>query len=382
MPRKEGQVIARGESVFLIRLYRGEHLDPKTGKLKRRYVNETFHGTEPKAYKRLRDLLHDKDEGKLVEVTKLTLGQHLDHWLKRIRRRVQPQTLADYEEKLDIYVRPYVGQVKLASVTFEDLESYYEELMEKGLSARTVRYAHGLLTSAFEDAVKRRKIPFSPATYADAPRAERNEVEVLSEKEAQSFLKSAVKDPHGAIFILALTTGLRPEEYLGLLEKYLHLDRGVVEVQRVLVRPRKGGWELREPKTAKSRRNVKLPPQTVRALKEWHRRQAAVRLKAGASYEQNGFVFATPKGTPLHDRNLTLRHFRPLLEIAKLSNTHTLYTLRHTYATLSLAAGTHPKVVSKAFGHSSVAFTMDIYAHVLPSMQEAAAEKIAKLLFG
>lgn len=218
--------------------------------------------------------------------------------------------------------------------------------------------------------------------YADAPRAERSEVEVFSEKEAQRFLKSAAKDPHGAIFILALTTGLRPEEYLGLLEKYLHLERGIVEVQRVLVRPRKGGWELREPKTAKSRRNVKLPPQTVRALKAWHRQHAAVRLKAGVSYQQNGFLFATPKGTPFHDRNLTLRHFRPLLVKADLPTTHTLYTLRHTYATLSLAAGTHPKVVSEALGHSSVAFTMDTYAHVLPSMQAAAAENIAKLLFG
>jgi integrase len=93
-------------------------------------------------------------------------------------------------------------------------------------------------------------------------------------------------------------------------------------------------------------------------------------------------VFATPKGTPFNDRDLTLRHFRPLLEKAKLPTAPTLYTLRHIYATLSLAAGTHPKVVSEALGHSSVAFTMDIYVHVLPSMQEAAAEKIANLLFG
>jgi integrase len=170
--------------------------------------------------------------------------------------------------------------------------------------------------------------------------------------------------------------------YLGLLEKYLHLDRGIVEVQRVLVRLKEGGWGLMEPKTAKSRRNVTLPPQTERALKQWHRQHAAIRLKAGVSYQQNGLVFATPKGTPFHDRNLTLRHFRPILEKAELPTTHTLYTLRHTYATLSLAAGVHPKVVSEALGHSSVAFTMDTYAHVLPSMQEAAAEKIAKLLFG
>ncbi len=208
-----------------------------------------------------------------------------------------------------------------------------------GLSARTVRYAHSLLHSAFKDAVKRRLLPHSPVVYAEPPRQERKEIAVFSEKEAKQFLKAATQDELGAVLILALTTGLRPEEYLGLQEKYLHLDRGVVEVQRVLVRVKGGGWELREPKTGRSRRNVTLPPQTVRALVEHRRQQAAAMLKAGPSYQRHGFVFATSTGSPLSDRNLTL-------------------------------------------GHSSVAFTMDTYTHVLPSMQEAAAERISKLLFG
>lgn len=380
MPRKEGQVIPRGDDTFLIRIYLGEN--PKTGR--RRYSNETFHGTEPKANKRLREKLSERDGGHHVEPSKLTVGEHLDNWLKRVRLRVQPQTADDYADKLERYVRPYLGGRRLSSITFEVVEAHYAELIEeRKLSPRTVRYAHGLLTSAFEDAVKRRLISHSPLVYADPPQQKRREFEVLSEAEAPRFLEAAAADLHGALFTLALATGLRPEEYLGLQWEYLNFERGIVQVRRTLLRHRSGGgWTFGEPKTERSRRVVKVPPPAVRALQEHRRRQAEARLKAGPDYGQHNLVFATPMGEPISIRNLTNRHYRPTLERAKITKALRLYDLRHSFATLSLLAGVHPKVVSEALGHASVAFTMDTYAHVLPSMQEAAAEQISRLLFG
>lgn len=379
MPRREGQVIPRGDDTFLIRLYLGE--DPKTGR--RRYCNETFHGSEAKAHKRLREKLSEKDAGRHVEPSKLTLGEHLDNWLKRIALQVQPRTATDYAYMLDRYVRPYLGERRISGLTFEHLEEHYADMLQKqGLAPRTVIYTHRLLHSAFADAVKRKLIAHSPVVYAEPPRQQRKEFQVLSEVEAPRFLTSAAADQHGALFTLALTTGLRPEEYFGLQWEHVHLERGIVAVRRTLVRQKGGGWYFSEPKTERSRRNVKLPLPTLRALIEHRKRQAEVRLKAGPAYQQNNLVFATDDGSPLSIRNVTLRHYRPILTRAGITKHLRLYDLRHSFATLSLLAGVHAKVVSEALGHASVAFTMDTYAHVLPSMQESAAEKIATLLFG
>jgi len=104
-------------------------------------------------------------------------------------------------------------------------------------------------------------------------------------------------------------------------------------------------------------------------------------LKAGAAYQQNDLVFATPEGGPLAPRNLKWRHFRPILKRANLPQDFRLYDLRHSCATLLVAAGEHPKVVSERLGHATVTLTLDVYSHVLPTMQEAATERLEKMLF-
>ena len=134
-------------------------------------------------------------------------------------------------------------------------------------------------------------------------------------------------------------------------------------------------------KTARSRRAIPLPASAVRALAEHRRRQAEERLKLGPDYQQHDLVFATPEGGPLASRNLKRRHFRPILERAKLPADFRLYDLRHSCATLLLAAGEHPKVVSERLGHATITLTLDVYSHVLPTMQEAASEKLEQMLF-
>lgn len=381
-PRGEGQVIPRAGDKFLLRVYLGERRDPATGRRRRVYSSETFEGTEAAARRRMRKLLAERDEGDLVAPSKMTLDGLLDAWLAHTRRQVQRQTADDYEMKLRLYVRPRLGPLPLASITFEELEEHYDHLTgEAGFSGRTARYAHVLLRSAFKYAVKKKWIRHSPAVYADAPGRVRHEFEVLSETEAPRFIEAAAADKYGALFILALTTGLRPEEYLALRLDCLHLDRGLVSVQRTMLRF-KGGWEFGRPKTAKSRRLVKVPPPAVRALTAHLKRRRELAFRAGPAYEQHELVFANDVGAPLTTRSLVRRHYRPIMERAGVTKHLRLYDLRHSYATLALLAGIHPKVVSEALGHASVAFTMDTYAHVLPTMQERAAQQMADLLFG
>jgi integrase len=174
---------------------------------------------------------------------------------------------------------------------------------------------------------------------------------------------------------------MRPEEYLGLQWKDIDFENSTVTVRRTLLWRNGGGWYFDEPKTSRSRRTLPLPSSLVKALSEHKRRQAEIRLKVGSKYQNNDFVFATGEGIPLMRRNIIRRHFRPILKRANLSSNLRLYDLRHSCATLLLSVGENPKVVSERLGHASIVLTLDTYSHVLPSMQQAATEKLENLLF-
>jgi integrase len=174
---------------------------------------------------------------------------------------------------------------------------------------------------------------------------------------------------------------MRPEEYLGLQWKAVDLEHGIVTVQSTVIWRNDGGWYFGEPKTTSSRRSFPLPLSIVSALREHRRKQAEERLRMGPRYENHDMVFATREGTPLMIQNVRTRHFKPILKRAGLDESIRLYDLRHTCATLLLAIGENPKVVSERLGHANVSITLDVYAHVLPSMQQAASEKLETLLF-
>ena len=187
---------------------------------------------------------------------------------------------------------------------------------------------------------------------------------------------------YAALFALAISAGMRPEEYLGLKWADLDLMKATVTAQRALVwRTKGGGWYFTEPKTSRSRRTIPLPTSMIAALSEHKRRQSEERLRLGAEWQDHGLVFTTSLGSPLNISNLTAKHFKPALQRAGLPTTIRLYDLRHTCATLLLSAGENPKVVSERLGHASITLTLDVYSHVLPDMQKSAADKLENLLF-
>lgn len=335
------------------------------------------------AQKVLTEALRDMDAGTFVEPTSLILNNYLDRWLETAARpRVTERTHVGYKRLLDCHVKPELGLRKLSEVRPLHIQKLYTDMQERGLSARTVRYLHAVLSSALKQAVRWGMLPRNPAEWVELPKQTRKEMHALSPDEAARFLKAATEDRWGVLFAFALATGMRPEEYLGLQWKDVDLEGGAVTVRRALIwRAKGGGWYFGEPKTARSRRLIPLPATTLRALAEHRRKQAEGRLKAGPSYQQHDLVFATPTGGPLMPHNLKCRHFRPILERAKLPQSFRLYDLRHSCATLLLAAGEHPKVVSERLGHASVTLTLDTYSHVLPTMQEAASQKLEKMLF-
>lgn len=372
-----GQIIKRGDRIWLVRIFVG-----RDDKGKRQYLNKTIHGAKKDAEKYLTATLRDKDLGVLIEPCTLSVSAYLSKWLEAAARpRLRERTHLDYADKLDRYVRPAFGGKKLADVRPLDIQALYGQMQDRGLSARTVRYTHAILSSAFKQAIKWHMLARNPCEAVELPRTERREMQAFSPKEAERFLKAAREDEQGIVFAFALATGMRPEEYLALKWSDIELDRGVAVVQRALIWRKGGGWYFDEPKTSRSRRTVPLPSSLVRALITHRRKQAEARLKAGAVYQNNELVFATGEGTPHNSRNLAQRHLLSILERAKLPLRFRLYDLRHSCATLLLAVGENPKVVSERLGHASIVLTLDTYSHVLPSMQQAATAKLESLLF-
>ena len=255
-------------------------------------------------------------------------------------------------------------------------------LGEKELSARTVRMTHAVLSSAMKQAVRWHMLQRNPCEFVDLPRMARKEMQALSPEEASRFLEAAREDKLGIVLSFALATGMRPEEYLALKWSDLDIHAGTATVRRTLIWRKGGGWYFGEPKTSRSRRTIPIPRSLVGELADHRRKQAESRLKKGADYQNNDLVFASGEGTPILLRNLVRRHFQPLLTRAELSPSLRLYDLRHSCATLLLSAGENPKVVSERLGHASIVLTLDTYSHVLPSMQQAATEKLERILYG
>jgi integrase len=323
------------------------------------------------------------DMGTFIEPAVLAVKDYLDKWLKTAARpRLRERTYGSYAELLERYVNPTIGEKRLCDVRPLDIQNLYTDMTERGLSPRTVRYTHAVLSSAFKQAIRWHMLIHNPCDAVELPRIERREMKAFSPEEAESFLKAAKDNEQGLVFAFALATGMRLEEYLGLKWSDIDLEKGTAVVRRVLIRRKGGSWYFGEPKTSRSRRTVPLPSTLAKLLVAHRSKQAVVRLKAGAAYQNNELVFATGGGTPHNSRNLAQRQFQAILKKAELPLNFRLYDLRHSCATLLLVAGENPKVVSERLGHASVVLTLDTYSHVLPTMQEAASQKLERILFG
>jgi integrase len=207
----------------------------------------------------------------------------------------------------------------------------------------------------------------------------RQEMRALSPDQARALLQFAAGIRFEPLF--ALATGIRPSEYLGLRWTDADLQAGTVTVQRVLSR-QKSEWCFTGSKTAKSCRTIPLPASVTELSAEHKRTQAEARMTRAANYTDHDLVFVTRTSLPLDAHNLIHEYFKPLLVAATLDPALRLYHLRHSCATLLLAAGENAKVVSERLGHASVTSTLDVCSHVLPTMQQRAAERIELMLFG
>lgn len=366
------QVVNRGKNVWLVRIYMGK--DAVTGK--RIYHNKTIHGSKKDANSYITEISYQVNTNTYIEPSKQTLTEYLNDWLETAAKpRLSLKTFVGYDNMLRTHIMPTLGHCQISKLTPLDIQRVFNNMQGKGLT-RSTEYTRIILRNALQQAVKWRILAQNPAQDIELAPRRKKEMSVLTKAQAIKLLEVSKNNKWGLLFELLLVTGLRPSEALGL--KWSDITDGKISVQRGLIRV-KDIWQLKEPKTPRSRRVVPLPVSTYKALRVYRKQQLEQRL-AAVSYNDMDLIFASDNGEPLHGDYILKRFFHPLLKKAELPKIR-LYDLRHTCATLLLAAGTNPKIVSERLGHASITLTLDTYSHVLPDMQQEAVYTLEKMLY-
>lgn len=377
----EGSIYKRSDGTWVAKASVG--YDPATGKPKRK----SFYGkTRKEVADKMAQALQEVRNGTYIEPAQTTFGEWLDKWLTGYKKgQLKPSTYQSYEILINVHIKPALGKIPMAKLQAHMLQSFYNGKLaagradgKGGLSTRMVRYLHAIIRQALEQAVKEGLLVRNVADATSPPTVKNKQMRPLTENELLFFFEAAKGDRMFPAYVLAATTGLRRGELLGLCWDSVGLEHGVITVKRQLI-PLRDGLSLEETTKSKSgRRSITLTDDAIRELKVWRKRQAQEKLLLGEAYQDTGLVFCKEDGTPIDPREFTKRFQRQLAK-AGLPKVR-LHDLRHTHASLLLARGVHPKVVQERLGHSSITMTLDLYSHLTPGLQEAAAHTLDGLL--
>jgi integrase len=370
-----GTIIKRkGVSTYTIVLNLGK--DPITGHPKRQWVS--VKGNKREAERRLAELTHQLNTGSYVKPRKLTVGDYMEQWLADYcLPNLQPRTTEGYGFIVRKYIIPSLGNIELTALRPEHLQRFYTEKLASGgkdgtgLSPRSVRYCHTTLHKALKSAMRLGILARNPADAVDPPRLKPHEMQIMSEDDIQKLLELAKDTQYYQVFYLALYTGLRRSELLGLKWADVDLILCQLSVARSLQQLRNGKVVEAPCKTDKSKRMVSLSPRTAIMLRQYKDQQTKLRKDIDIPITEKDYVFSHYDGSPILPDSLS-QAWRHLATKAGLKNIR-LHDCRHTHASLMLKAGIHPKIVSERLGHAGIQITLDTYSHVSPGLQEAAA---------
>jgi integrase len=339
---------------------------------------KTVYGkTREEAHEKLIEALSNRNKGLVFEGDDQTLETYLAGWLRDIEGTIKQRTLENYEYVVRKHIVPALGQVKLKALKPDRVRRLYRDKLDGGLSNRTVQLIHTVLRKALQQAVLDEILPRNVCQAVRAPRRVKKEIRPLTPEQVRTLFQVARGDRFEALYVLAVAAGLRRGELLGLRWEDVDLERGTLQVRRQLTRT-KAGLAFTSPKRGKSR-SVRLTQSAIKALRSHRKRQLEEKLRLPGLWQDFGLVFPTRVGTPMDADNLVSRSFEPLLKRAGLPRVR-FHDLRHTFATVLLSRGTHPKVVQEMLGHANISQTMDTYSHVLPDMQDGAISAMESAL--
>ncbi|MFP3897908.1 MAG: tyrosine-type recombinase/integrase [Dehalococcoidia bacterium] len=361
-----GSIRQKGKSSWQIQIYTGKGPD---GRPKRHF--ETIRGRKGDAQRRLTELLSSLDKGVYTPPGKLTVAEHLQNWLNGyVRTNCSTRTLDGYQGIVERHLKPELGHFALKSLTAKAIADYYGKALDKPLSPRTVHHQHRILSEALKYAVRQGYLGRNPCELVDPPKVRPRTMRTLDPTEASKLLDACEGSYYYPIIYTALSTGLRQAELLAL--RWRDIDPDImrsISVNRVLYK-RRGVCEFKEPKTSHSRRYVSMTPKLAAFLREYREDRKALYCELDNELGLDDLVFASADGKPI-DPGVLSHSFARLARKAGLENVR-FHDFRHSFASLMLLRGAKPKVISEALGHASVAFTMDIYSHIIEGMQSEA----------
>lgn len=319
----------------------------------------------------LREMSTQVDYGLTYRNSKLTVSAYLQDWLSTHMVHLRLKTSPQYQQITRDYILPILGQIKLRDLRYEHVDNLYRTHLNSGVSARIVRYVHSILHRSLEDAVRRSILVRNPAHGVRLPRKDHFEMRFLDEHQVMQFLLAAKGSRYEALYHLAVKTGMRQGELLGLKWSDLDWKKGALRIRRQLQRVNGHGQLLTSPKTKNAYRTILLGEQTLQALR-MHLEFQNMERRFLRKYDPGmDLMFVSAVGTPVEPRTM-VRDYKLVLARAGLPLIR-FHDLRHTAATLMLNNGVPVLVASKILGHSKASTTLDIYGHLIPAMQEEAA---------
>ncbi len=382
-----GSVVKKNDHWYVVI----EDKDPATGRRKRRW--HSGYRTKREAEAACNEMAVAMQRGEYLAPSKQTVGDFVEEWLDTIRATVRVSTLEKYSRDLRTHVVPHIGYVPMTKLDGPALNRLWSTLAESGkrssrpggdrtgLSHKSIENVAMTLHRLLKDAVRWGRIARNPADMADPPKrtAHRRELIVWSAATLRRFLEATADDELFPLWFFLATTGTRRGEALGLRWNDTDLDTKKVKIVQTVMAI---GWEIHygQPKTAAGRRPIVLDPGTVEVLRAHRTKMLEQRLLIGPGFVDQDLVFCQPDGSPYHPERV-YQAFKRAIKKHGLPDLP-IHGLRHTWATLALEAGVHPKVVSERLGHSKIAITLDMYSQSVPSMHEAAAATVANLIRG
>ena len=342
-------------------------------------LGQTFE-TKRKAQEWLRRMLDEIDYGLTFDSAQITLNEFMEEWLVSIEPTVRFNTHKQYGQITRQHILPVLGKLKLRELKPGQIQQLYNKMVKKGFSSRTVQLVHTVLHRCLVHAVKLGVISRNPDDATTPPKPKPKEMNFYDENQAQKMLITAkvMNDRFYALYHLAVSTGMRQGELLGLKWPDLDWDYGLLQVQRQLTKKSGGGFEFSAPKTKAGIRRIDLGDNSLSILRDHLQLQYQEIAQAGEAWQDNDLIFPSTIGTP-NDRDNLRKRFKAVLEEAGLPEIR-FHDLRHTAAALMLNNGIPVIVVSRRLGHARPSITLDIYGHLIPQKQKEVASLMDELL--
>ena len=370
--RKVTKVVKGKEYTYYEARYT-EGFDPRTGKQIQRSISDK---SKKVVAQKLKAALAAIDAGTYKAPCKMTVAQWLDIWVAEYLNSVKPLTKHNYNKQVQKHLKPALGAARLETLDTHTIQRFYNSLIASGLSPKTVKNVHGILHCALQQAIACDYIYRNPADACKLPKVTKPEIKPLEPEEIARLLKEAEQDDYCNLFIVAMFTGMRQGELLGLAWECVDFQTGIITVKQQL-QCKDGNYFLETPKSGKNR-TILPAPIVMDALRNQLDRQQKEQEQAGEMWDnQFNLVFTDALGKYLVHRTV-VKHFKKISQRAGISDDARFHDLRHSFAVSSLYAGDDIKTVQANLGHATAQFTLDVYGHVTQKMRQESANRMQK----